>query len=104
MKLLVIAYSIMKEGVLRFGTQEVSFVFLEQAVHGAPQKMKSEIKKEIFLVYAWEGYIIPGYGVCSHGIVSHNENRHIVVISPVHDFIALFLGSWIDILGSIMKY
>jgi hypothetical protein len=33
--------------------------------------MKPEIQKEIFPIYGWEDYIIPGYGVCSHGIASY---------------------------------
>lgn len=107
MRSLVIAYSIMKDDVLRFGTQEVSFILLERSVHEAPEKMKAAIQKEIFAVYAWEGYIIPGYGVCSHGIISYisyKDNRHIVVICPVHHLIGLFLGSKIDILERIIKY
>ena len=47
MKYLVIACNIMKDELLRFQTNGISFVFLEQSLHRTPQKMKPLIQEEI---------------------------------------------------------
>jgi len=43
MKYLVIACNIMKNELLLFETNGISFVFLEQSLHRTPQKMKGII-------------------------------------------------------------
>jgi hypothetical protein len=94
MKYLVIACNIMKDELLRFQTNGVSFVFLEQSLHRAPQKMKPVIQEEIDRAENWKGdYIILSYGLCSNGILGVKSKSHSLVIPRVHDCIALFLGS-----------
>jgi len=94
MKYLVIACNIMKDEILRFRTNEISFVFLEQSLHRVPEKMKEVIQEEIRRADDWNGdYIILSYGLCSNGILGIKSNRHSIVIPRVHDCIALFLGS-----------
>ena len=64
MKYLVIACNIMKGELLRFETNGISFVFLEQSLHRTPQKMKEVIKEEIEKANSWDGdYIILSYGL-----------------------------------------
>jgi len=94
MKYLVIACSIMKDELLRFETEGISFFFLEQSLHRTPQKMTEVIQGEMDKAENWEGdYIILSYGLCSNGIVGIKSNSHPLVIPRVHDCIALFLGS-----------
>jgi hypothetical protein len=94
MQYLVIACNIMRDELLRFQTNGISFVFLEQSLHRAPQKMKPIIQEEIDKADQWEGdYIILSYGLCSNGIVGVKSKNHFIVIPRVHDCIALFLGS-----------
>ncbi len=93
-KYLVIACNIMKDELLRFQKNGISFVFLEQSLHRTPQKMKPIIQEEIDRAESWEGdYIILSYGLCSNGIVGVKSKNHSIVIPRVHDCIALFLGS-----------
>lgn len=95
MKYLVIACNIMKNELLRFQTNGISFVFLEQSLHRTPQKMKGVVQGEMDKADQWEGdYIILSYGLCSNGIVGVKSKSHSIVIPRVHDCIALFLGSW----------
>ena len=92
---MVIACSIMKEELLRFEGNGISFVFLEQSLHRTPQKMKEVIKEEVEKANSWDGdIIILSYGLCSNGILGVKSDRHTIVIPRVHDCIALFLGSW----------
>jgi hypothetical protein len=94
MKYLVIACNIMKDELLRFETNGISFVFLEQSLHRTPQKMGPKIQEEIEKADQWDGdYIILSYGLCSNGILGVKSRRHSIVIPRVHDCIALFLGS-----------
>src|SRR4030066_306328 len=95
MKYLVIACNIMKDELLLFQTNGISFIFLEQSLHRTPQKMKPIIQEEIDKAAEqdWD-YIILSYGLCSNGILGVKSNRHPIVIPRVHDCIALFLGSW----------
>ncbi len=94
MKYLVIACNIMKDEILRFQAEGISFVFLEQSLHRVPEKMKEAVQEEILRADDWEGnYIILSYGLCSNGILGIKSNRHSIVIPRVHDCIALFLGS-----------
>ena len=94
-KYLVIACNIMKDELLRFQTNGISFVFLEQSLHRTPQKMKGVIQEEVDRAEEWDGdYIILSYGLCSNGIVGVKSKSHSIVIPRVHDCIALFLGSW----------
>ena len=94
MKYLVIACSIMKDELLRFQTEEISFVFMEQSLHRTPQKMGPLIQNEIDRAdhQDWD-YILLGYGLCSNGILGIMSKRHPLVVPRVHDCIALFLGS-----------
>ena len=94
MKYLVIACSIMKEELLRFEGNGISFVFLEQSLHRTPEKMKPVIQEEIDRAEKgdWD-YIILSYGLCSNGILGVKAKRQPIVIPRVHDCIALFLGS-----------
>ena len=95
MKYLVIACNIMRDELLRFQTNGISFVFLEQSLHRTPQKMKPIVQEEMDKAENWEGdYIILSYGLCSNGIVGVKSKSHSIVIPRVHDCIALFLGSW----------
>ncbi|MBM4340955.1 MAG: DUF1638 domain-containing protein [Deltaproteobacteria bacterium] len=94
MKYLVIACHIMKDEILRFQTNGISFIFLEQSLHRVPEKMKEAIQAEILKADDWEGdYIILSYGLCSNGILGIKSSHHSIVIPRVHDCIALFLGS-----------
>jgi len=94
MKYLVIACNIMKDEILRFQANEISFVFLEQSLHRTPQKMKEVIQEEINRAEEWKGdYIVLSYGLCSNGILGIKSKHHFIVIPRVHDCIALFLGS-----------
>jgi hypothetical protein len=94
-KYFVIACNIMKNELLRFKTNGISFVFLEQSLHRTPQKMKSIIQEEIERAENWDGdYIILSYGLCSNGVLGVKSKSHPIVIPRVHDCIALFLGSW----------
>jgi hypothetical protein len=94
MKYLVIACSIMKDELLRFESNGISFIFLEQSLHRTPEKMKPVIQKEIDRAEKedWD-YIILSYGLCSNGILGVKAKRQPIVIPKVHDCIALFLGS-----------
>ena len=93
-KYLVIACNIMKDELLRFQKNGISFVFLEQSLHRTPQKMKPIIQEEIDQAESWEGdYIILSYGLCSNGIVGVKSKSHSIVIPRVHDCITMFLGS-----------
>ena len=95
MKYLVIACNIMKEELLRFQANGISFVFLEKSLHRTPKKMKPVIQEEVDRAAEQEfDYIILSYGLCSNGILGMKANRHPIVIPKVHDCIALFLGSW----------
>jgi hypothetical protein len=95
MKYFVIACSIMKDELLRFQTNGISFVFLEQSLHRTPQKMKPIIQEEIDRAAEQEfDYVILSYGLCNNGILGVKADRHPIVIPKVHDCIALFLGSW----------
>src|SRR4030042_43379 len=95
MKYLVIACSIMKNELLRFQTNGISFVLLEQSLHRTPQKMKPVIQEEIDRAAEQElDYIVLSYELYSNGILGVKANRHPIVIPKVHDCIALFLGSW----------
>jgi hypothetical protein len=95
MKYLVIACNIMKDELLHFQTNGISFVFLEQSLHRTPQKMRPIIQDEIDKAAKedWD-YVILSYGLCSNGILGVKANHHPIVIPRVHDCIALFLGSW----------
>ena len=94
MRYLVISCGIMKDELLRFQTEGISFVFLEQSLHRTPQKMGPLIQKEIDRAdqQDWD-YIILSYGLCSNGIVGVKAHRHPIGIPRVHDCIGLFLGS-----------
>lgn len=94
MKYLVIACNIMRDELLRFQANGISFVFLEQSLHRTPQKMKPIIQGEIDKAAEqdWD-YIILSYGLCSNGILGVKANCHPIVIPRAHDCIALFLGS-----------
>jgi hypothetical protein len=94
-KYLVIACSVMKEELLRFQTNGISFIFLEQSLHRTPEKMKPIIQEEIDRTeqQEWDSIIL-SYGLCSKGIVGIRSKNHFIVIPRVHDCIALFLGSW----------
>lgn len=95
MKSLVIACNIMRNELLRFQADGISFVFLEQSLHRTPQNMKPVIQEEIDRAESWKGdYIILSYGLCSNGILGVKSKSHFLVIPRVHDCIALFLGSW----------
>jgi hypothetical protein len=94
MRYLVITCSIMKDELLQFQGDGISFVFLEQSLHRTPEKMKEVIQEEVNKADEWDGdYILLGYGLCSNGILGVRSNRHSIVIPRVHDCIALFLGS-----------
>jgi len=95
MKYFVIACNIMKDELLRFGGNGISFVFLEQSLHRTPQKMPSIIQAEVDKAEKedWD-YIILGYGLCSNGIVGVKAKRQPIVIPRVHDCISLLLGSY----------
>jgi Protein of unknown function (DUF1638) len=104
MKYLVIACNIMKDELLRFQTNGISFVFLEQSLHRTPQKMKPIIQEEIDRAEnSEEDYIILSYGLCSNGILGVKSKSHSIVIPRVHDCIALFLGSWERYMGEHKK-
>lgn len=104
MKYFVIACNIMRDELLRFQTNGISFVFLEQSLHRTPQKMKVVIQEEMDKAEKWEGdYIILSYGLCSNGIVGVKSKSHSIVIPRVHDCIALFLGSWERYMGEHKK-
>jgi len=77
MKYLVIACNIMKDELLRFQTNGISFVFLEQSLHRTPQKMKPIIQDEIDKAAKedWD-YVILSYGLCSNGILGVKANHH----------------------------
>jgi hypothetical protein len=93
-KFLVIACSIMKDELLKFQGEGISFVFLEQSLHRTPQKMAPVIQEEIHKTENWDGdFIVLSYGLCSNGIVGVKANRHPLVIPRVHDCISLLLGS-----------
>ncbi len=94
MKYLVIACSIMKDELLRFEGNGISFLFLEQSLHRTPQKMNPIIQEEIDKAdqQGWD-YIILSYGLCSNGIVGVKAKGCPIIIPRVHDCIALFLGS-----------
>jgi len=47
MKLFVISCNIMKDELLQFEGNGISFIFLEQSLHRTPQKMKEVIQEEI---------------------------------------------------------
>jgi hypothetical protein len=94
MKSLVITCSIMKDELLLFKKEGISFIFLEQSLHRTPEKMKQAIQDEIQKAEQWDGdTILLGYGLCSNGVLGIKANRHSIVIPRVHDCITLFLGS-----------
>jgi hypothetical protein len=94
MKCLLIACSIMKDELLRFQAEGISFIFMEQSLHRTPQKMGPLIQREIDKAdYQDWDYIILGYGLCSNGILGLKAQRHPIVIPRVHDCISFFLGS-----------
>jgi hypothetical protein len=93
MKYVVIACSIMKQELLKFGSDEVSFIFLEQGLHNTPEKMKEMIQQEICKVDQRGNTIILGYGLCGNGVVGIRSEHQTLVIPRVHDCISLFLGS-----------
>jgi hypothetical protein len=95
MRYLVIACNIMRDELLRYEADGISFVFLEQSLHRTPQKMKPTIQAEIDKAEEqdWD-YIILSYGLCSNGILGVKSKNHSMVIPRIHDCIALFLGSW----------
>ena len=94
MKYLVIACNIMKDELLRFESNGISFVFLEQSLHRTPQKMRPLIQAEVDHAEQEDfNYIILSYGLCSNGIVGVKVKRQPIVIPRVHDCISLFLGS-----------
>jgi hypothetical protein len=93
-KFLVIACNVMKEELLRFQGEGVSFIFLEQSLHRTPQKMAPIIQEEIDRADDWsDDFIVLSYGLCSNGILGVRSNRHPLVIPRIHDCISLFLGS-----------
>jgi hypothetical protein len=84
----------MKDELIRFQEEGVSFVFLEQSLHRTPQKMPAAVQEEINkAVNGDEDYIVLGYGLCSNGILGVRPVRQPVVIPRAHDCISLFLGS-----------
>jgi len=90
----VIACSIMKDELLHFQKEGVSFVFLEQSLHRTPQKMPAAVQEEINkAANGDDDYIVLGYGLCSNGILGIRPIRQPVVIPRAHDCISLFLGS-----------
>lgn len=90
----VIACSIMKDELLRFQADGISFVFLEQSLHRTPQKMPAAVQEEIDRAAGGpEDFIVLGYGLCSNGILGVRPVRQPVVIPRAHDCISLFLGS-----------
>ena len=94
MKYLLIACGIMKDALLRFQAEGISFIFMEQFLHRTPQKMGPLIQREIDKAdYQDWDYIILGYGLCSNGILGLKAQRHPIVIPRVHDCISFFLGS-----------
>jgi len=93
-KFLVIACNIMKDELLKFQREGISFIFLEQSLHRTPQKMAPVIQEEIDKAENEAGdFIVLSYGLCSNGIVGVKTNRHPLVIPRVHDCISLLLGS-----------
>jgi hypothetical protein len=94
----------MKEELLQFQAEGVSFVFMEQSLHRTPQKMPTLIQEEIDKAdqQDWD-YILLGYGLCSNGILGLRSKRHPLVIPRVHDCIALFLGSHERYIGEQKK-
>ena len=94
MKFLVIACSIMRDEILRFKANGISFVFLEKSLHRTPNKMKPIIQEEIDRADKedWK-YIVLSYGLCGNGVVGIRASRHLIVIPRVHDCISLFMGS-----------
>jgi hypothetical protein len=84
----------MKDELLHFQKEGVSFVFLEQSLHRTPQKMPAAVQEEINKAANGEDdYIILGYGLCSNGILGIRPARQPLVIPRAHDCISLFLGS-----------
>ena len=94
MKYLVIACSIMRDELLHYQSNGISFIFLEQSLHRTPQKMSPIIQGEVDKAEQqdWD-YVILSYGLCSNGILGVKAKRQPIVIPRVHDCIALFLGS-----------
>ncbi len=84
----------MKDELLRFESNGIAFVFLEQSLHRTPKKMAPIIQAEVDKAEPqdWD-YIVLGYGLCSNGIVEVKAKRQPIVIPRVHDCISLFLGS-----------
>lgn len=83
-------------------TQIIDTVFLEQGLHNEPDKLRSEVQRQIDAVEAalpddpaaLEGTaILLGYGLCSNGIVGLKSTKVPLVIARGHDCITLLLGS-----------
>jgi hypothetical protein len=74
----------MKDELLQFESNGISFVFLEQSLHRTPQKMSPIIQEEIDKAQEqdWD-YVILSYGLCSNGIVGIKVKRQPIVIPRV---------------------
>ena len=90
----VIACGVMKEELeLVAQGRNVSFLFLEQALHRTPKKIAVLIQEKIDLVSESVERIVIAYGLCSGGIKGIRGHRQTLVVPRIHDCIALFLGS-----------
>ena len=90
----IIACSIMKDELLQFQDESVTYAFLEQSLHRTPQKMPAAVQEEINKAAESDAdYIVLGYGLCSNGILGVRPVRQPVVVPRAHDCISLFLGS-----------
>jgi len=64
----IIACSIMKDELLQFQDESVTYAFLEQSLHRTPQKMPAAVQEEINKAAESDAdYIVLGYGLAATG-------------------------------------
>lgn len=70
-----------------------SILYLEQALHRTPEKLRVQAQKKIDQAARTAASIVLGYGLCAKGVVGITARTAELLIPRCHDCIALFLGS-----------
>ncbi|MEM5786916.1 MAG: DUF1638 domain-containing protein [Syntrophobacteraceae bacterium] len=78
---------------IRAGDPDIEIVYLDQALHRRPDKMRGLIQEQIDHYAGHAERIVLGYGLCSNGVVGVNAKGQGLIIPRAHDCIALLLGS-----------
>jgi len=72
---------------------DIQGIYLDQALHRAPDKMPKIIQEQIEEVSSYADQIVLGYGLCSNGTVGVRAAKQGLIVPKAHDCITFLLGS-----------